>query len=110
MPSAVASSVPVAIIGAGPYGLSIAAHLRTRGIGFRIFGRAMETWRAHMPQGMFLKSEGFASDLYDPERRLTLQQFCSATGCPYENVGLPIALDTMVAYGLAFQEQFVPNL
>ncbi|MCU1299900.1 MAG: Pyridine nucleotide-disulfide oxidoreductase, partial [Candidatus Sulfotelmatobacter sp.] len=26
-----------AIVGAGPYGLSIAAHLRSRGIPFRVF-------------------------------------------------------------------------
>ena len=55
-----------AIIGAGPYGLSLAAHLRGAGVPFRIVGRAMETWREQMPQGMLLKSDGFASDLSDP--------------------------------------------
>ena len=57
-----------AIIGAGPYGLSIAAHFRRRGIPFRIFGRPMDSWLNHMPKGMMLKSDGFASDIYDPER------------------------------------------
>ena len=56
----------VAIIGAGPYGLSIASHLRERGIDFRIFGNPMHCWRARMPKGMFLKSEGCASSLSDP--------------------------------------------
>jgi cation diffusion facilitator CzcD-associated flavoprotein CzcO len=64
--------LPVIIVGAGPYVLSIAAHLRARGIQFRIFGKPMETWRRHMPTGMLLKSEGFASDLYDGKRHLTL--------------------------------------
>ncbi len=55
-----------AIIGAGPYGLSIAAHFRSRGIPFRIFGRVMDSWQKHMPKGMCLKSDGFASNIYDP--------------------------------------------
>ena len=63
------------IIGAGPYGLSIAAHFRRRGIPFRIFGRPMDSWRAHMPKGMRLKSDGFASNIYDPESAFTLKQF-----------------------------------
>jgi hypothetical protein len=44
-------STEVAIIGAGPYGLSIAAYLRTRGIEWRVFGRAMDNWRTQMPAG-----------------------------------------------------------
>jgi cation diffusion facilitator CzcD-associated flavoprotein CzcO len=58
----------VAIIGAGPYGLSIAAHLREAGLDFRNFRGPMQTWIEHMPQGMRLKSEGFGSSLYDSGR------------------------------------------
>src|SRR6266851_401657 len=58
--------VDVAIIGAGPYGLSIGAHLRKLGIAFRIFGSPMHSWRERMPASMLLKSEGFATNLYDP--------------------------------------------
>ena len=43
--------IDVAIIGAGPYGLSIAAHLKERGLEFRVFGRPMHTWLEQMPQG-----------------------------------------------------------
>jgi cation diffusion facilitator CzcD-associated flavoprotein CzcO len=53
--------VDVAIIGAGPYGLSIAAHLAGLGVDFRIFGSVMHTWQTSMPEGMVLKSEGNAS-------------------------------------------------
>jgi hypothetical protein len=106
----VPASAQVAIIGAGPYGLSVAAHLRARGITFRIFGQPMESWCSRMPQGMFLKSEGFASDIYDPERRYTLKEFCSQHELPYADVGLPVPLETMTAYGLCFQKQFVPEL
>ena len=61
----------LAIVGAGPYGLSIAAHLRERGVNFRIFGTPMRTWREQMPRGMLLKSDGFASNLSDPQPVLT---------------------------------------
>ena len=64
----VKDSCDVAVIGAGPNGLSLAAHLTDRGVDIRIFGKAMETWDARMPKGMLLKSEGFATSLYDPGR------------------------------------------
>ena len=44
----------IVIVGTGPYGLSVAAHLRKRGLSFRIFGRPMDSWLAHMPKGMLL--------------------------------------------------------
>ncbi len=100
----------VAIIGAGPYGLSIAAHLRARDVGFRIFGSPMSSWRNHMAAGTFLKSFGFASSLYDPGSTFTLAHFCQEHGLPYSDVIDPVSLDTFVAYGLEFQKRFVPNL
>ena len=81
-----ASSTTVAIIGAGPYGLSVATNLRARGVDFRIFGRPMYAWRQQMPKGMFLKSEGFASSFSDPDHRYTLPAFCAIiTGNTYFN-------------------------
>lgn len=53
----------VLVIGAGPFGLSISAHLRHRGVEHTVVGRTMDTWRAHMPLGMFLKSEPYGSAL-----------------------------------------------
>lgn len=100
----------IAIIGAGPYGLSLAAHLRAAGISFRIFGSPMYTWRHQMPQGMALKSEGFASNLYDPDSAFTLGDFCRQEGIPYADQGLPISLETFAAYGLEFQRRLVPDL
>ena len=104
------SELPVAIIGAGPYGLSLAAHLRGRRIPFRIFGEPMLSWRRHMPRGMHLKSEGFASSLYDPEGALTLGQYCKGARLPYNDVGDPVSLETFVSYGLEFQRRLVPDL
>ena len=99
----------VAIIGAGPYGLSIAAQLHERGVPFRIFGRTMETWRAHMPAEMRLKSDGFASNLY-VGAGYTLKAHCAEHGLAYDDLKIPVPLETFVGYGMAFQERFVPML
>jgi len=99
-----------AIVGAGPYGLSIAAYFRRSGVPFRIFGRPMDSWLAHMPKGMMLKSDGFASDIYDPEKMFTLRQFCAERGIEYADTGVPVRLDTFSAYGLAFRDRMVPEL
>ncbi len=98
------------IVGAGPYGLSLAAYLRHSGVPFRIFGRPMESWKAHMPKGMCLKSDGFASNIYDPRNQFTLQKFCAERGIPYSDTGLPVQLGTFCDYGLAFKQRMVPEL
>ena len=58
----------VVVIGAGPFGLSISAHLRKRGIEHMIVGRPMNTWRNHMPLGLFLKSEPYGSEISAPRQ------------------------------------------
>lgn len=103
-------TVDVAIVGAGPYGLSLAAHLRAAGVRFRQFGLPMQLWQTAMPRGMFLKSQGFASNLSGPDRDHTLEAFCKATDRPYASYGLPVPLDTFVSYGLWFQSELVPDL
>ena len=108
--TAVSGGTAIAIIGAGPYGLSIAAHLRQLGADCRIFGRPMESWRERMPAGMCLKSDGFASNLYEPSGRFTLERFCADRGIPYDARMRPVPLETFIAYGLAFQAQYVNHL
>ncbi len=66
----------VLIIGAGPYGLSISTHLRGRGIDHLIVGRPMDTWRNHMPAGMYLKSEPYGSDMSCPQAGYDLAGYC----------------------------------
>jgi hypothetical protein len=100
----------IAIIGAGPYGLSIAAHLTQSGRRFRIFGVPMQTWRERMPAGMRLKSDGFASSLYDPSGEFPFSRFCQDRGIPYSPLGLPVELQAFCDYGLEFQRRYVPML
>src|SRR5271168_4630376 len=100
----------VAIIGAGPYGLSIAAHFSALNIDFHIYGRPMSGWTEAMPPGMFLKSDGFASNLCDPDDEFTLEAFCADKGLPYHPTKLPVPLETFSAYGQAFQQRFAPEV
>ena len=104
------TTTDVAIIGAGPYGLSLAVHLAAANVSVRVFGQPMQFWRTNMPEGMVLKSEGFASNLWHPDGALTLRDFCADRGLPYKDSGLPIPVDTFCAYGEAFQKRFVPML
>jgi len=63
-----------------------------------------------MPKGMLLKSDGFASNIYDPSSDFTLRQFCEEQGLAYGDTGNPVRLETFTAYGLAFQDRMVPEL
>jgi thioredoxin reductase len=70
----------------------------------------MQSWLNNMPKGMWLKSMGFASSLYDPGHTFTLRHFCEKEGIPYQDIGLPVRLETFCSYGLAFQERLVSDL
>jgi cation diffusion facilitator CzcD-associated flavoprotein CzcO len=100
----------VAIVGAGPYGLSVAAHLRSMGVDFRIFGKPMYTWREQMPLGMSLKSDGFASSLSDAEGVHTIGAYCRQQGIVYDDTRVPVHIETFIAYGQSFQKHLVPEL
>lgn len=99
-----------AIIGAGPYGLSLAAHLNQRGVRYRVFGQLMHSWSERMPRGMSLKSDPFASNLYDPEARFTLEAYQKEQGRDYTPTGWRVPLETFVDYGRWFQERTVADL
>jgi len=97
----------VAIVGAGPYGLSAGAHLRAKGIGVRIFGDPMEFWAQKMPEGMLLRSPRVASSLSDPDRAFTLEAYEATSKTePCE----PVPLDTFVEYGRWFRHQLGTDL
>src|SRR6202040_738682 len=97
----------VAIIGAGPYGLSAAAHLRAaNGLDIRVFGEPMSFWERHMPKGMLLRSPLAGSHLSDPSRSLTLQAYQSTSG---NQITAPLPLHRFTDYGRWFQSQVMPG-
>lgn len=100
----------VAVVGAGPYGLALAAHLRSRRVACHVFGTPMRSWRQHMPRGMFLKSEGFASSFGDPHGPFRLARFCAEFGREYGDYGVPVDLETFIDYGRWFQRSLVPDV
>lgn len=95
------------VVGAGPYGLSIAAHAAAAGLDLRVLGRPMASWRDHMPDGMYLKSEPWASNLSDPARRRTLAAYCAPRGLRAEHAS-PLPIRTFSDYGLWFAEKLQP--
>jgi cation diffusion facilitator CzcD-associated flavoprotein CzcO len=98
----------VIIIGAGPYGLSTAAHLRTiKGLEFRIFGKPMSFWDEKMPEGMYLRSNWTATQIASPDSALSLESFIAEKGNPFT---LPVPIDRFVQYGLWYQKQAVKDL
>ncbi|HEX2301700.1 MAG TPA: NAD(P)-binding domain-containing protein [Pseudonocardiaceae bacterium] len=101
--------VEVAIVGAGPYGLSLGAHLYAAGIGFRQFGLPMQSWREAMPRGMFLTSPAAAANLSDPDGWHPLTAFCATTG-RHIDPRLPVPRETFVAYGQWFARRHIPAL
>ena len=96
----------VAIIGAGPYGLSLAAHLRARGVKYRIFGDAMRFW-VNMPIGVNLKSLAFATNIALPKSGHSFPEWCRQHGLEdFE----PCTMQSFATYGLEIQKQFIPDL
>ncbi|HET7850876.1 MAG TPA: NAD(P)-binding domain-containing protein [Pseudolabrys sp.] len=97
----------VAIVGAGPYGLSISTHLRAAGVSNRVFGDTMGFWRKNMPNGMKLRSPWRASHIIDPAREHSLDVFADAHGIAHvEN----LPLKDFVRYGEWFQRRAVPDV
>jgi FAD-dependent urate hydroxylase len=96
----------VAIVGAGPYGLSAAAHLHALGVDTRVFGQPMQFWATGMPPGMLLRSPRVASTISDPGDKFTLEAYEQATGTkPVKRV----PGTTFVSYGRWFQKQMGAN-
>jgi cation diffusion facilitator CzcD-associated flavoprotein CzcO len=96
----------VAVIGAGPYGMAIAAHLRRRGLGVRIFGSPMRFW-LRMPATINLKSFAFATNVFVPQRGFTYCEYCRDHGLEdFE----PCSMASFAEYGLWVQRTLLPDV
>jgi FAD-dependent urate hydroxylase len=100
------STTPVAVVGAGPYGLSLAAHLDHRNIQHRIFGKPMHTWQNLLPT-MGLKSHAFATNVYVPEKGNRFVEYCRSHG---RELAEPIPFTLFAEYGLWVQRRLVPQV
>jgi lysine/ornithine N-monooxygenase len=100
----VADRLDVAVIGAGPFGLSVAAHLARRRV--RAYGRPMETWRTRMPPDMRLRSDWDETNLSAPQDRGSIDAWAKAVGEPREE---PIPLQKFLRYADWFRETLVPE-
>ena len=97
----------VAVLGAGPYGLAVASHLRRSGVDVHVFGHPMSFWRERMPVGMLLRSNWGATNIADLHGDLTLGAYQADTGALFST---PVPLSDFVDYGLWFQRHAVADL
>lgn len=101
------NSCQTVVVGAGPYGLSVAAHLKHAQIVTRVFGEPMAFWRRHMPKGMMLRSAWHATHISSPDGTLSLDAFAAAHGVRRD---AQLSLRDFVAYGEWFARHAVPDL
>jgi FAD-dependent urate hydroxylase len=101
------SKVQVAIVGAGPYGLSLSAHLAARGVEHRIFGRPMEFWDRIADAGdeRYLKSYCFGTNISAPKCGNSFADFSRPRGLETFE---PCSMAQFAAYGHWFQKKNVP--
>src|SRR2546426_11869698 len=92
----------VVVVGAGPYGLSVAAHLRGRGLKTAVFGRTLGMWREHMPKGVRLRSHWGGTKLSDPQRHSGVARFCADSG---DDKSYALPLDGFVQDGTWVQQR-----
>ena len=95
--------VDVAVVGAGPFGLSVAATLGRR-LRARVYGPALETWRARMPRDMLLRSAWEETSLWSGDAAGTIDAWAAAAG---EARHEPLPVTTFLRYGAWFCERFV---
>jgi FAD-dependent urate hydroxylase len=98
------------IIGAGPFGLSVSAHLSALGVDHLIVGRPMDTYRAHTPHGMLMKSEPYASTIASPDGKHTVAAYCASQGLDYVDRMGPLTRERFLDYADWYTKQLVPGV
>ncbi len=93
-------SLDLLVIGAGPFGLSLAAHAKQQGLSVEVLGKPMGFWKDNMPRGMILRS---ASDWHlDADGRDTIEAFLAERGQTPADVE-PLARDLYLDYAEWFR-------
>jgi FAD-dependent urate hydroxylase len=92
---------PLLIVGAGPFGLAVAADALHHGLPVSVVGKPMAFWRENMPRGMVLRS---ASDWHlDPQDAYTIEAFLADQGLHPADVE-PLAVELYLDYAAWFQQ------
>jgi cation diffusion facilitator CzcD-associated flavoprotein CzcO len=93
-------NVEVLIIGAGPFGLSLASQVAHDEIDHVILGTPMGFWESHMPDGMYLRSE---CDWHlDPLHVDTIEAYLASRRLTQAEV-MPLSLPFYLDYARWFQ-------
>ena len=100
----------VLIIGAGPYGLSISAHLSALNVDHVIVGAPMDGYRIYSPAGMIMKSEPYASAFAAPKPGYDVKSYSAKHNIPYVDRVTPLSLKQFMAYADWFTAELVPNV
>jgi cation diffusion facilitator CzcD-associated flavoprotein CzcO len=95
-------TVPLLIVGAGPFGLAMSAWAGASHIDHVVVGRPMEFWKSHMPDGMRLRSG--CDWHYDPFNEETIDRYLRTKDLERSDVE-PMSLDSYLGYCQWFQKR-----
>lgn len=98
-------AVDVAVVGAGPFGLSAAASLPQHDV--LVFGEPMQTWSTTMPSDMLLRSAWSETSLAAPGDAGSIVEWAKREGIDRQG---PIPLSVFLAYAEWFRQTFVKEL
>jgi thioredoxin reductase len=92
----------IIIIGAGPYGISIAAHAAARHLSYKLLGYPMDFWKNQMPQNMFIRTPPDLVSFSDPKGEFTIQRYSLESNTKLES---PMPRTVFVQYASWFAEK-----
>ncbi len=93
---------PLLVVGAGPFGLSLATYLKHKNIEHIQVGYSMDYWKNHMPKDMYLRS---ACDWHlDAVNEDTIMKYLESQNLKPADVE-PLTLDFYLGYAKWFQSQ-----
>jgi FAD-dependent urate hydroxylase len=96
----------VAVIGAGPHGISATVHMRRAGVDAHLFGQPMSFWK-QMPNGMKLRSNMSATNMIEPVGPLSLKSYLAEIG---DQQAWPVPLRRFIDYGSWVQRTAIPDI